>query len=176
MIPPPTPVPSVTMTRSWHPLPAPSHISPRARHIGVISHCSPDPVSSSASRFTSYTPSPGWRSAGQCRPLSQGQGSRSRSPAPGLLRSLFSLRVLSRDSAMSGRIASPSLSVLVGISHLSTSVPSVWNRPILTVVPPISYSKAKFHLSCPPISFSYFPAPACTAPARHCSPSFSDGN
>ena len=46
------------------------------------------------------------------------------------------------ESAISGRIASPLFSVLVGISHLSIKVPSDLKKPHLTVVPPISIPNA----------------------------------
>ena len=141
MIPPPTPVPRVTMTRFLQPLPAPSHISPRAATFASFPTAVRNPVSSSASRFTSLYPQP--RLAVRWTIPSSFTGAGIPIPIP-RTRSLaipLSLSVTSRDSAISGRIASPSLSVLVGISHLSTSVPSVWNRPILTVVPPISTPK-----------------------------------
>ena len=47
-------------------------------------------------------------------------------------------------AAMSGKIASPSFSVWVGISHLSRTFPSVENNPIFTVVPPTSTPKQYF--------------------------------
>ena len=47
----------------------------------------------------------------------------------------------SAASAISGRIAAPSFSVWLGISHFSRSSPSVRNSPIFTVVPPTSIPK-----------------------------------
>ena len=54
----------------------------------------------------------------------------------------FSCIFARRLFATSGRTFSPLFSFLVGTSHLSRTVPSLSNRPILTVVPPTSTPNA----------------------------------
>ena len=74
-------------------------------------------------------------------------------------------------------ILTPLFSVMVGISHLSTIFEFSSNRPIFTVVPPISTPNAYFTLPLPPLralrdsaGISYKVLP------QHCIPSFSVGS
>ena len=137
IIPPPTPVPRVTIIRFLQPFPPPFHISPRAATFASFPTSTGYPVSSSNSAFTFTYPQPRLEVL-LTIPFIVAAGTPTPRPTTSSFVIPLSADLFRIDSATSGRIASPPLSVLVTTSHFSSNVPSVWNKPIFTVVPPIS--------------------------------------
>ena len=147
--PPPTPVPSVTMTIFFSPCPAPFHISPSAATLASLPTTTCQPVRFSNSFLTSLYPHPRLAVCGTTPLASIGPGTPIPIPATSFLSIPRSSSLPSAAFAISGRIAAPSFSVWLGISHFSRSTPSIWNNPIFTVVPPISTPKQYFIIILP---------------------------
>ena len=144
MMPPPTPVPSVTIIRFLYPAPPPFHISPRAATLASFPTSTSSPVSSSSSFFTSLYFQPRFALPKTIPSSVTGAGTPTPTPIiSASARSCSAFFSLS-DAATSGRIAFPSSSVWVLISHFSKIVPVASNKPIFTVVPPISTPKQYF--------------------------------
>ena len=141
MMPPPTPVPSVTRITFLEPSAAPFHASPRAAILASLAAFAGRPVSALNSLATALKP--------QCRLTAIGTSPFSLTgpgipiPTPSTLSFVIPLSssFVLIASATSGRIEEPLFSSLVGISHCSTKVPFVRNRPHFTEVPPTSIPK-----------------------------------
>ena len=146
IIPPPTPVPSVTITTFLWPSPPPFHISPRAATFASFPTFVVIPVSFSISPARSTYP--------QCRltavttaPSSfTGPGTPTPIPAISAFSIPFSKIFASIAAATSGMMFSPFPSERVLISHLSKTLPCTSNKPHFTVVPPISIPKQYFFI------------------------------
>ena len=139
--PPPTPVPRVTITPLLWPAAAPFHISPNAATFASFPPLLGSPVNSVSSLVTSLYPHPRLAVCGTTPLASIGPGTPIPIPATSFLSIPRSSSLPSAAFAISGRIAAPSFSVWLGISHFSRSSPSVRNSPIFTVVPPTSIPK-----------------------------------
>ena len=154
IMPPPTPVPSVTMIILRYPTPPPFHISPSAATFASFPNSAFSPVSSSSSFFAFLYFQPRFAEPLTIPSAVTGAGT----PTPIPRTCSFSMPCCSNlpliASAISGRIADPSSSVLVTISHFSTMAPASLNRPSLTVVPPISTPKQYF-ISISPFLFIF---------------------
>ena len=138
MIPPPTPVPSVTITRLLWPLPPPCHISPSAATFASFPAFTGYPISFSSSSSTFSIPHPRFTHLRTVPSSLTGPGTPIPTPSTSSFAS-FLLSITSFiESAMSGRTFFPPSSVRVLISHLSSSSPSTVKSPIFTVVPPTS--------------------------------------
>ena len=146
MMPPPTPVPNVTIIRLWYPAPPPFHNSPKAATFASFPAFTGSPVSRSRSP-TIFT-YPQWRFTAQgTSPASlTGPGTPMPIPATDSFSIFFSWIFWLIVSATSGRMLIPLSSVLVLISHLSKTSPSTVNNPHFTVVPPTSIPKQYFFI------------------------------
>lgn len=142
MMPPPTPVPSVTMTMFWYPAPPPCHISPSAATLASFPALTRSPVSTLRRCSTLNTSQPRLTHLNTVPSGPTGPGTPSPMPSTSKVKIFFSLSLSSTACAISFKINLPSASVRVGISHISSSLPLVSNRPILIVVPPISTPNA----------------------------------
>ena len=146
MIPPPTPVPSVTIMTSLEPFAPPCHISPKAATFASFPTLIVNPVRLPNSSATFTTPQPRFTQRCTTPWLSTGPGTPIPIPCTSSLLIASCASLLSTAFATSERIDSPLFSVLVLISHLSNSVPFVSKNPILQVVPPISTPNAYFFM------------------------------
>ncbi|CDC21973.1 unknown [[Clostridium] nexile CAG:348] len=141
IIPPPTPVPSVTITIFFCPRPPPFHISPSAATFASFPTFTLIPVNSSSSCFTSLYSHPRFAVPLTIPSSDTGAGTPTPIPKTASFGIACSSNFSATEYATSGRIADPLFSVLVLISHLSTVSPSNLKIPIFTVVPPISTPK-----------------------------------
>ena len=145
MRPPPTPVPSVTISMLLNPRPPPFHCSPSAAAFASLTASTLMPPSMPESSCgTLTTPQPRLTQLLTIPPSRTGPGTSMPIPRISEGSSFFSLILSLRDFAMSGRIFLPFSSVLVGISHFSRTSPFSLKRPSLTVVPPRSMPNAYF--------------------------------
>ena len=138
IIPPPTPVPSVTITISLWPFPPPCHISPSAAMFASFPAFTGRSNNLLSSSSTLKIPHPRFTHLITVPSAFTGPGTPIPTPATSDFSILFSSSLSSTDAAISLKIYFPPSSVLVVISHFSTISPCVVNRPIFTVVPPIS--------------------------------------
>ena len=154
MIPPPTPVPSVTMITSLQPFAAPCHISPRAATLATFPALTLRPVRFPSSSSTFTIPQPKFTQRFTTPLLLTGPGTPIPTPCTSSLLMPSCASLLSTACAISDRIAAPLFSVLVLISHLSINLPFVSKKPILQVVPPTSIPNAYFFIFDPPVFFA----------------------
>ena len=125
----------------FSPAPPPFHISPRAATFASFPMYAFKPVSSSISFFTSLYFHPRFALPFTIPSAVTGAGTPTPIPRMSSSDSFLSSIFVFNENAISGKIASPSANVFVGISHFSTIVPVSSNNPILTVVPPMSTPK-----------------------------------
>ena len=144
MIPPPTPVPSVTITMLLKPFPPPCHISPSAAIFASLPTLTGSPIILDNSSAALKIPHPRFTQRRTVPSALTGPGTPIPIPFTSLLSICFSASLSSMDAAISPKIYFPPSSVRVVISHLSTIVPSAVKSPILTVVPPISTPNTYF--------------------------------
>ncbi len=137
--PPPTPVPSVTITMLLNPLPPPRHCSPSAATLASLPALTfATPVSLLNSLATEKIPHPRFTHLSTLPSSVTGPGTPIPIPVISSTEILSSLFFSLIEAAISGSIYEPLSSFLVAISHLVIILPSLSKSPILTVVPPKS--------------------------------------
>ena len=107
IIPPPTPVPSVTITAFEYPSPPPFHVSPSAATLASFPTFVSSPVNSLQRSATLNTPHPRFTQRNTVPSSPTGPGTPIPRPATSSLLIPFSANFLFRLSAISGRICSP---------------------------------------------------------------------
>ena len=145
MTPPPTPVPSVTMTALLQPLAQPIQISPRAATLASLPTSTlmpPSRAPSSSETLRLPQPPRFAQMMGTMRLFSTGPGTPTPTPSTCAAERPFSCILPCTAAARFSRMCSPALEVSVGTSHFSSSSPVVLNRPIFAVVPPRSMPNA----------------------------------
>ena len=145
MTPPPTPVPSVTITALRQPLAQPIQISPSAATLASLPTSTLMPSSRPDSwmeTFRSPQPPRLAQTMGTIRLSSTGPGTPTPTPSTCSAVMPFSCILSFTALARFPRMCSPALEVSVGTSHFSSRAPAVVNRPTLAVVPPRSMPNA----------------------------------
>ena len=186
IIPPPTPVPSVTAIRFLHPWPPPFHISPRAATFASFPAFTGRSRSSASVSRMLKVPQPRFTAPYTVPSPSMGPGAPSPTPTTSFFSISFSSIFALMLSAVSARISSPPFSFLVGISHLSSKFPSISKSPNFTVVPPTSTPNTYLPIISPCLSLRLLNLPhpcalpansahGCTVPAPRYIPSSSGG-
>ena len=137
--PPPTPVPSVTITELEYSLAAPIQDSPRAATLASLPAFTLIPPRHSENSFSTLnTPHPRFTHLLTTPSSETGPGIPIPTPRTSSDVIFFSSIFLTTVCAKSLRILTPPLDVSVGTSHFSRSSPVAVNKPHLHVVPPKS--------------------------------------
>ena len=146
--PPPTPVPSVTITELEYSFAAPIHDSPSAATFASFPALTLRPPRHSENSFSTLnTPQPRFTQRFTTPSSDTGPGIPIPTPATSSDAMFFSSIFLITVCARSLRMFTPPFDVSVGTSHFSSSSPSAVNKPHLHVVPPRSNPNPYFAIS-----------------------------